>query len=177
MTPWPTTLPSRIGVLVTALLLMVSCGGGDGDEEPPIVPEPLPTDNMLRLADAAGDAGSSAILVVSLKNTEALTGFQFDLMFDPAILSVTGVAPDSERGAGLEAYWSGEAGLARIIITDLERSVTLDAADGPVATLAIEVDAGAQAGTTVLVLGNATGVNLDLTTRGLGGSTATFTVR
>lgn len=177
MRPWPSTPIPRAATLLAALLLLVSCGSGDGEEEPPIVPGPLPTDNVLRLADAEGAAGSSAILVVSLKNTEALAGFQFDLMFDPAVLSVTGAAPDSERGSGLETYWNSEDGLARIIITDVERSVTLAAADGPVATLTVEVNAGAQAGATVLVLGNATGVSLDLTTRGLGGSTATFTVR
>ena len=152
----------------------VSLGASSGDWE-----RGVPVDDPAWAYDPARDhdgSGQCFLTQNELGNTD-VDGGATALLSPRFDLSVTGVAPDSERGSGLEAYWNGEDGLVRIVITDLERSLTLAAADGPVATLAVEVDAGAQAGTTVLVLGNGTGVNLDLTTRGLGGSTATFTVR
>jgi hypothetical protein len=166
-----------IHLLALVLLLGASCGSSDDDDgqlPPPVTPSIA---NVLRLADAEGEAGTTATLVVSLENTLVLTGFQFDVSFDPDVLTVSAAAADSGRAAGLEAYWNAEGGTARILFTDIQNSGSIAAGDGPVATVTVEVNAAAPAGTIGLLVDSATGVDGDATTLTLGGSQAIFTVR
>jgi len=156
------------------LLLLAARCGSDG-KSPIVPPEPLSTQNVLRLADADGAAGTPDTLVLSLNNVTDLSALQFDLSFDPAILTVTGTLATA-RSAGLETFLNTGSGTARIILVDLQGVASIATGDGSVVTVTVDVDAGAAAGASPILVENASGVDITATTLSVGGSSATYTV-
>lgn len=168
-----TTTRVRASWLLAAALVLVACGGGDDNGPPPVAPS---VKNVLRIGSAEGAAGGTATVSFLLENTVALTGLQFDLIFNPNRLTVTGAAP-GPRANGFDASFNTEAAVARVVLLDLENTARIAAGDGVVATVTVAVAAGAPAGGTTLRVENATAVNAAATTVPIGSSEGTFTVR
>jgi hypothetical protein len=161
--------------LLAAALVLVACGGGDGDDNgtPPVAPS---VTNVLRIGAAEGAAGGTATVSLLLENTANLSGLQFDFAFDPTVLTVTGADP-GPRAPGFDAAFNTGTGIARIVLLDLDDSARINSGDGVVATVTVEIAAAAPAGATTLLVGNATAVNAAATTVPIGSSEGTFTVR
>jgi hypothetical protein len=163
----------RASWLLAAALVLVACGGDDDNDPPPVAPS-LP--NVLRIGSAEGAAGDTVTVSFLLENTVVLSGLQFDLVSNPSRLTVTGAAA-GPRAAGFDASFNADAGIARVVLLDLDDTARIAAGDGVVATVTVAVAAGAPAGTTALRVENATAVNAAATTVPIGSSEARFTVR
>jgi hypothetical protein len=159
------------------LLLLLAVGCGSDDEENGITPPPpLPTQNVLRLSNADGAAGTTDTLLLSLENVTDLSALQFDLTFDPAVLSVTG-ADSTVRSTGFETFVNSGFGTARVILMDLENTASIAIGNGSVAAVIVDVDAGAPLGASELQVENVRAVDTSSNTLSVGGSNATYTVR
>lgn len=156
-----------------ALLFVAGCSD---TFSPPPPPPPLGTQNVLRLANAEGTPGSSVQLVLSLENPAALTALQFDLSFDPDVLTPVAVTATA-RSAGFEADLNTVSGTVRVVLVDLQGSAVIAAGDGPVANVTVTVADPAPVGETSLLVDQATAVDVIATTLSVGGSAATFNVR
>ncbi len=160
--------------LLALTLVLVACGGDDGDNGgPPVAPS---VTNVLRIQSAEGTAGGTATVSFLLENTTALSGLQFDLVFNPSRLTVTGAAP-GPRANGFDASFNTEAEVARVVLLDLDDTARIAAGDGIVATVTVAIAASAPAGTTGLRVENATAANAAATTVPLGSSEGSLTVR
>jgi hypothetical protein len=173
----PSLRRCALATAVLSIILLAGCGGGDnndGNGPPPFTPD---LTNVLRIDDAAGAAGAAVAVSFRLENTSSLTGLQFDLGYDAALLSVT-AAGAGARAADFDAQVNEIAGgLARVILVDLDGTSEIPPGDGIVVTATVQVANDAAAGTSSLRVTSATGVNGESTTVPLGGSSATFTVR
>lgn len=159
---------------VALALVLTACGGGDGDGDGPPAAPALP--NVLRIGSAAGAAGSTATIEFLLENTSTLSGLQFDITFDPDILALTAAAP-GPRASGFDAAFNAGTGIARVVLLDLDDTARIATGDGVVATVTVEIAAGAPAGATALLVENATAASARATTIPIGSSGGTFTVR
>jgi len=155
-------------------LVLAACGGGDGDDGPPPVTPSLT--NVLRIGSAEGAAGSTATIECLLENTSVLSGLQFDIVFDPDVLTVTSAAP-GPRATGFDAMFNTGTGIARVVLLDLDDTARIAAGDGVVAMVTVGIAAGAPAGATTLLVGNATAASAGATTLSIGSSSGVFTVR
>jgi hypothetical protein len=156
--------------------LGLGCGGSDDDGQEPNPITPSST-QVLRVGNAEGSAGGTAAIVLSLESTEPLTGLQFDLLLDPAILTVSD-AVTTGRTAGFEVFRSSPAvGITRVVLTDMNGTAQLAQGDGAVVTLTVGIDAGAPLGTSEVSTADALATDASATPVSLGSGSATFTVR
>jgi hypothetical protein len=162
-----------VQALLAAALVAAACGGGDGDDGPPVAPTPV---NVLRVGAAEGAAGSSATLEFLLENTSVLSGLQFDITFDPDVLALTAAAP-GPRASGFDAAFNTGTGIARVVLLDLDDTARIATGDGVVATVTVEIAAGAPAGATPILVGNATAASARATTISIGSSSGSLAVR
>ncbi len=163
-------------ILLALALLGAACGGGDDGEPPPPPPFTPELPNVMRIANAEGSPGGAATVSFLLENVVALSALQFDIAFDPDVLTVTGAAA-GPRAPGLEATLNTDNGFARVVLIDLDGNGRIAAGDGVVATVTVEVAAAAPVGPSALLVSNATAVNAAATTVPIGSSDGTFTVR
>jgi hypothetical protein len=150
--------------------------GSDDDDDDDGTPIPPGTNQVLDLADAAGSPGDTVGITVSLENSEALLGFQFDLVHDSSVLSVVD-ATATTRTSGFDVFWSApEDGVARIVVADLGGSAQIAAGSGPVLAIAVALAPGAAPGASVLATSEARGTSASSTSVSLGNSEGTLTV-
>ena len=165
-------------VLVLALsVLGLGCGGSDDDDDGDPIPVGPSTTQVLRIGNAEGSAGGTAQIVLSLENTEPLTGIQFDFHHNPTVLEVTD-ALTTGRTAGFEVFRSTPAaGITRVLLTDLGGAAEVAEGDGEVVTLTVAIDGSSDPGTTGIAIADAIATDRSATPVSLGSSDATFTVR
>jgi hypothetical protein len=171
--PWAVAV--ALALALGAIGLGPGCGGSDddGDNGNPVVPSAT---QVLRVGNAAGSAGGTAEIILSLENTEPLSGLQFDLLYDPSVLTVTD-AVTTARTAGFEIGGSTGPGTARVLLTDLGGTAEVAPGDGAVVTLTVEIAGTATAGTSEIATAGAVATDRSATTISLGSASATFTVR
>jgi hypothetical protein len=163
---------SILSVLI--LSLTGGCGGG-GDGGPGPGPQPIPTPNVLGVPNAEGAPGATIQLVLTLENSVALSGLQFDLDVDPNILTITG-AGAAARSTGFEGSVNMVGGTAHIMLVDLDGTASIGTGNGAVITVTADVSVTAS-GTSPLLVDHGSAVDINSTSLSLGGSSATFTVR
>jgi hypothetical protein len=97
-------------------------------------------------------------LSISLRNSLPIYGLQFDLLYDPLILEMTDVIPDSERTFDL-AFFSElmEEGRYRIIIFSLGME-TIASGSGKIVDFVIDINEDAVSGATEVMFDSATSV-------------------
>ncbi len=165
----------RAIVLLSAVLGASGGCGSSGGGGPHPGPQPLPNPGVLVVPNAEGAAGSTIQLVLTLENAAPLNGIQFDLDYDPNILTVTGAGPAS-RSPGFEGSVNVQGGTAHIMLVDMEGLASINTGEGDVVTVTADVAVSAS-GTSPLLVDQGRAVDVDTNTLSLGGSSATFTVR
>ena len=85
---------------------------------------------QLSLPAASAPTGSSLLLPISFASQSAsVTAIQFDLQYDPAVLSLTATPGDTARAAGKSLYlWQLYPGLWRFFIVGLNQTAFADGA-------------------------------------------------
>ena len=158
------------------LALGLGCGGSsddDGDGNP-VAPS---STQVLTVGNTEGAPGDTTTIVLSLENTEPLSGLQFDLLHDPGVLTVV-EALTTTRTAGFEVFHSAPAaGTARVLLTDMSGTAQLAPGSGGVVTLRVAIDDSAPLGTSAISTARAIGTDQSATPVSLGSASATLTVR
>jgi hypothetical protein len=99
---------------------------------------PPPAGETLSIGVASGASGSDVAVPLSLHNTVAVGGLQFDILFDPAVVSFTSAAITS-RATGMSIPTSNPAaGRLRLLMYSGEGS-SIAAGDGAVANLIFRI--------------------------------------
>jgi hypothetical protein len=160
--------------VLLCLVSLAGCGGSDNGGEPnPVTPS---TTQVLLIGNAEGAPGDTVNVALSLETTEPLSGLQFDLLFDPAVLAAIDVATTT-RSAGFEAFGATGTGAARVLLVDSSGTAEIPTGNGDVVTVTMVVNPGATAGATAITTANGIATDRSATPLTLGGATGTFTVR
>jgi hypothetical protein len=171
----PRRLPPALVLALAFLALGLGCGGSDdNDDGNPITPSNI---QVLSVGNTEGAPGDTTTIVLSLENTEPLSGLQFDLLHDPGVLTVV-EALTTARTTGFEVFHSAPAaGTVRVLLTDLSGTAQLAQGNGGVVTLRVEIDNLAPLGTSTISTARAVGTDQSATPVSLGSASATLTVR
>jgi cohesin domain-containing protein len=166
--------PRTLVLALAFLALGLGCGGSDdGGDGNPITPS---NTQVLTVGNTEGAPGDTTTIVLSLQNTEPLSGLQFDLLHDPGVLTVV-EALTTGRTAGFEVFHSAPAaGTARVLLTDLSGTAQLAQGNGSVVTLRVAIDTNAPLGTSTISTAHAVGTDQSATPVSLGSANATLTI-
>ena len=163
-------------LLAAAFAVVVGLGcssSDDNNDDNPIAPASL---NVVLLGNAEGAPGDTTTILVSIENPDPLTGVQFDLLHDEAVFTVI-EAVTTSRTSGFEVFHSApEAGIARVLLTDLSGTAQLAAGSGGVVTLRVAIDPSAPVGASAMETADCIGTDVAATPVSLGSANGTFTV-
>lgn len=117
----------RHGVVLLALLgLMTACGGGGGGQGPTAPPPPAPVSftssgggaNSLSLAQGAGTTANLLVLELRADQVTDLYGIAFDLTYPAGLLSFSGGRQGAffAQGGAATTFQVGEASAGRLVV-------------------------------------------------------------